>query len=121
MKQRVAILLVASTFVSGEFNAATNKHPKRPDKRVDQLKKERDKLTRAKDPVDRTKTQINISEILVSLMSDSVKSGDLEEMQKQLTEYCASIKDAHDTIMGTGRDANRHPGGFKDLEISLRR
>jgi hypothetical protein len=91
------------------------------DKRAEQLQRDRERLTREKDPVGHTKIQIAISEILLSFVGDAVKSGDIAEIQKQLNDYCASIQDAFQTIMNTGRDANRHPGGFKDLEIALRR
>jgi hypothetical protein len=42
-------------------------------------------------------------------------------MRKHLGEYMGAIHDAHETMMNTGRDAHRKPGGFKDLEIALRR
>jgi hypothetical protein len=91
------------------------------DKRVERLQKERDKLNRQTDPVDRTKTYIAISEILLSLASDSVKNGEPEALGKHLTEYLSTVRDAHQTMMKTGRDAHRKPKGFKELEIALRR
>jgi hypothetical protein len=91
------------------------------DKRLEQLRKEREKLERQTDPVGRTKTQIKISEILLTFISDAVQSGETEVMDKRLGEYVAAIQDAHDTMMKTGRDAHKKPGGFKDLEIALRR
>ena len=45
----------------------------------------------------------------------------MEAMQKYIGEYLVAIEDAHQTMMKTGRDAHRKPGGFKDLEIALRR
>jgi hypothetical protein len=92
-----------------------------PDKRIDELHKQQDRLKREKDPVGHTKTQIQISEILLSFISDAVKNSDFDAMQQRLDEYCAAIDDALQTMVSTGRDANRHPGGFKDLEIALRR
>jgi hypothetical protein len=91
------------------------------DKRLQNLAKEREKLVRQTDPVGRTKTQIKISEILLTLVSDAVQSGEIEAMEKRLGEYTAAIEDAHQTLMKTGRDAHKKPGGFKDLEIALRR
>jgi hypothetical protein len=73
------------------------------------------------DPVSRTKTNIKISEILITLITDAVRGGDLEVMEHRLDEYTAAIQDAHQTMVKTGRDAHRKPGGFKDLEIALRR
>lgn len=91
------------------------------DKRLQQIEKEKDKLKRQNDPVDRTKTQIKITEILLTLVSDAVRSGDLELMESRLEDYTARIQDAHQTMMKTGRDAHRRPKGFKELEIALRR
>src|SRR5437773_10227103 len=91
------------------------------DKRLERLQKERDKLNRLTDPVDRTKTDIAISEILLSLAGDAVKTGEPEVLGKRLSEYLDTIHDAHQTMVKTGRDAHRKPKGFKDLEIALRR
>jgi hypothetical protein len=90
-------------------------------KQLERLQKERTNLARQTDPVGRTKTQIKISEVLLTLVSDAVQAGDMEAMQKYIGEYRAAIEDAHQTMMKTGRDAHRKPGGFKDLEIALRR
>jgi len=92
-----------------------------PNKQLERLQKEKANLTRQTDPVGRTKTEIKISEALLTLISDAVQAGDMELMQKYIADYCAAIKDAHETMMKTGRDAHRKPGGFKDLEIALRR
>ena len=91
------------------------------DKRLVRLDREREKLKRTTDAVDRTKIDINISEILLSLVSDAVKSGEPEVLGRRLNEYIDTIQDAHQAIMKTGRDAHRKPKGFKDLEIALRR
>jgi hypothetical protein len=91
------------------------------DKRLERLQKERDKLSRITDPVDRTKSDIEISEILLSLASDAVKTGEPEVLGKRLSEYVDTIRDAHQAMMKTGRDAHKKPKGFKELEIALRR
>src|SRR5262245_32765868 len=91
------------------------------DKRLERLQKEKDKLNRLTDPIDRTKTSIAISEILLSLASEAVKTGEPETLDKRLNEYVDTIRDAQETMMKSGRDAHRKPKGFKDLEIALRR
>jgi hypothetical protein len=91
------------------------------DKRLLELEKQRDKLKRQTDAVGRTKTNIKISEILLSLVSDAIRGGDSELMEHRLEEYVSAIQDAHQTMTKTGRDAHRQPKGFKDLEIALRR
>ena len=80
------------------------------DKQVERLQKERVNLTRQTDPVGRTKTEIKISEVLLTLISNAVQAGDMELMQKYIDEYVAAIEDAHQTMMKTGRDAHRKPG-----------
>ena len=90
-------------------------------KQLERLEKEKASLNRQTDPVGRTKTQIKISELLLTLISDAVQAGDPGMMQKYISDYLAAIQDAHQTMMKTGRDAHRKPGGFKELEIALRR
>jgi hypothetical protein len=91
------------------------------DKRLQQLEKERTKLKTQSDPVDRTKTHIKISEILITLVTDAIKTSDMEVMEHRLDEYVTTIQNAHETMVKTGRDAHKKPKGFKDLEIALRR
>lgn len=91
------------------------------DKRLERLQRERAKLNRQTDPVDRTKTGIGISEILLSLASDAIKTEEPEVLGRRLTEYVDTIREAHQTMMQTGRDAHKKPKGFKELEIALRR
>ena len=90
-------------------------------KQIEQLGKEKLKLQRQNDPVGRTKTQIKIADILLVLTAVAVKNNDLDRMQNYLNDYGAAIQDAHDTMMSSGRDAQKKAGGFKDLEIALRR
>lgn len=91
------------------------------DKRFERLEKERSHLKSLTDPVDRAKTDITISEILLTLAGDAVRSGEPEVLQKRLGEYVDTIEDAHQGLTKAGRDAHKHPKGFKDLEIALRR
>jgi hypothetical protein len=91
------------------------------DKRLQQLEKEKTKLKTQTDPVGYTKTQIKIAEILLSLVGDSVRSGEMELMDQRLDGYVTAIQDAHQMMVKTGRDAHKKPKGFKDLEIALRR
>jgi hypothetical protein len=92
-----------------------------PDKRITDLQREKDRFKHLTDPVDRAKSDIKMSEILLSLTGDAARNGDTESMDQRLTEYVSAIQDAHDTLVKTGRDARKKPHGFKDLEISLRR
>jgi hypothetical protein len=91
------------------------------DKRLTRLEAERDKLKRTTDPIDRTKTDITIADVLLSLAGDAVRAGEPELLEKRLNEYVDTIQDAHQTMVKSGRDAERKPGGFKELEIALRK
>jgi len=117
----IARSLVVLLFFGVTSCAARGLSLQTPDKRLLALEREKDKLKRQIDPVDRTKTHIKISEILIALATDAVKSGDLEVMEQRLDEYVETIQGAHETMVKTGRDAHKKPKGFKDLEISLRR
>ncbi len=118
--RRSIILLIVLATASCAVRSASLRQPQ-IDKRLERLDREREKLKRTTDAVDRAKIDINISEILLSFVSDAVKSGEPEVLGKRLGEYLKAIEDAHQGLMKTGRDAHRKPKGFKDLEISLRR
>src|SRR5262250_1564880 len=117
--QRLVLILIVVALSSCAIS--TNSLRGQNDKRPERLQKERDKLARVTDPVDRTKSDIVISEILLSLAGDAARSGEPEALEKRLNEYIDTIQDAHQTMIKTGRDAHRKPKGFKDLEIALRR
>lgn len=115
-KKPVVALLFGITFY-----AATSSLWAQQGKQLERLSKERQRLQREDDPVGRTKTQIKVADILLSLTSEAVNSSDFDRMQSHLKEYLAAIQDAHNTMMRSGRDAQKKSGGFKDLEIALRR
>src|SRR5690349_5618635 len=101
--------LIAALLVLALTSCTVHSVPlfQQPDKRVLSLEKELAKLKTQTDPVERAKTKIRISEILLSLVSDSVRSGDTEVMDQRLDEYVATIQKAHETLMKTGRDAHK--------------
>ena len=85
------------------------------------LQKERTSLSKTNNPVDRTKIQIKISNLLLTLLADAARDGNDKLAEQYLNDYSRTISDAHITMMKTGKDAHKHPAGFKDLEISLRK
>src|SRR6516225_2471574 len=117
---RTSLLLIVLAVTSCAIRTFSLQQPQ-IDKRPERLEREREKLKHTTDPVDRTKIDIDISDILLSLVSDAVRSGEPEALGRRLNEYVETIQDAHQAMMGAGRDAHRKPKGFKDLEISLRR
>ena len=91
------------------------------EERARELAKERLKLEKETDPVDRAKIEIKISEYLLLDVGDAVREGDLARLEQHLEAYTATIQDAHQVLMDSGRDAVKKPGGFKELEIALRK
>jgi len=90
-------------------------------KSEESLHREQKNLERASDPVARTRVQIKISELLITLVTDAARAGKDSLVEQRLNDYSNAIQDAHLTMMKTGRDAHKHPAGFKDLEIALRK
>jgi hypothetical protein len=90
-------------------------------KNLESLRKERSSLEKTTDPIERTKMSVKVSDILILLVNDAAKSGNDKLVDQYLNEYCKTIKDAEDVMMKTRKDAHKHPSGFKDLEIGLRK
>jgi hypothetical protein len=91
------------------------------EERARELQKERLKLEKETDPVDRAKIDIKISELILENVGDAVREGNVPRMEEHLALYSASIQDAHQVLIDSGRDAVKKPGGFKELEIALRK
>jgi hypothetical protein len=89
--------------------------------RLKQLQVERTKLAKEADPVDRAKIGIKISEILLEDVGDLAKRGEFDQMEQQIAQYSATIQDTHQTLVDSGRNAGKKPGGFKEFEIALRK
>lgn len=118
MKRVVTIPLVF--LLAGALALAA--FPGRSDEeRAKELLKEKTRLEKETDPVGRAKIGIKISDILLADVSESVRQGNIPEMEQQLTQYAAAIQDAHQALVDSGRNAARKPEGFKELEITLRK
>jgi hypothetical protein len=118
MKHLMAALIVLSL---SSCALARTPYFQQRDKRVLNLEKERNRLKSTTDPVSLTKTHIKIAEILITFIGDAARSGDAEVLEHRLSEYLTTIRSAHDTMSKSGRDAKKKSGGFKELEIALRR
>ncbi len=116
---RLPLILLALTVSSCAIHSSSLQG--QIDKRLERLERERAKQKAATDPIDRAMSDITISEILLSLAGDAVRSGEPEVLEKRLSEYVGAIQDAHESLVKTGRDAHKKPKGFKDLEMSLRK
>ena len=91
------------------------------DDRAKQLERERQKFEREDDPVSRAKIGIKIGDLLLDDVAQSVKDGKFDQMEQQLTAYHDTIAAAHESLVDSGRNASKKSGGFKELEIALRK
>ena len=86
-----------------------------------ELQREREKLERERDPVGRAKIGIKISDLILDNVADSVRGGNFADMEQELSAYAATIEGAHQALVDSGRNAQKNSGGFKELEIALRK
>jgi hypothetical protein len=108
------VLLLAGAMIS-TASAATD------EERAKQLERERTKLEKETDPVDRAKIGIRISEMLLEDVGDSVRDGNVDEMERELTAYTTTIQAADQALADSRRDAAKKASGFKEFEIALRK
>jgi hypothetical protein len=91
------------------------------DERAKELQKERERFDREKDPVDKAKIGIRISDLLLEDIAEAVKDKNFNELNTDVMAYTSTIETAHQTLVESGRDAQKKSGGFRDLEIALRK
>jgi hypothetical protein len=53
-------------------------------------------------------------------VGDAVDVGDVELIDERIGEYRATIIDARDTMVNSGRNAVNDASGYRELEIALR-
>ena len=78
------------------------------------------RLEKAKTPVERALIQIQISDIILKEVKDSVSLNDTKTLSEWLEQYRQAIASAREAILASGRDPQTESEGFKDLEILLR-
>jgi hypothetical protein len=92
-----------------------------PGQRSELLATERGRLFELTDPVEKTKTYVRISEVLLTFAFRSFEGDEMEDMQALLGQYLDAVRGARETIVNSGRNARRQPGGFREFEEALRR
>ena len=85
------------------------------------LNEARDLLQQSTKPVDRTKAYVQLSDILIRYVHSNIPRNDADATRAWLEEYQGAILSARETMLASGRDAQRHPEGYRDLEVILRR
>ncbi len=78
-------------------------------------------LKRQGNVVKRVKILIKMSSIDLRLVSRRVKKGLYSEADRLLMRYIENIRQAEQVLKDSKRNPQRKPGGFKHLEISLRK
>jgi hypothetical protein len=91
------------------------------DKRPKQLESERRKLDRTKDPANRAKSFMKIAEITLSYVSEAANAGDFAKMNSYVEQYRQAVTDARDTMMRSDLDPHKKSGGYRAVEIALRK
>ncbi|HEV8384347.1 MAG TPA: hypothetical protein VGQ11_05700 [Candidatus Acidoferrales bacterium] len=72
------------------------------------------------DIVQQTRVVIKQGEEQLAQVRQQVRQENYSEAVRVLTQYRDAIKSAHAALKATGRNAEKKPGGFKNLQIHLR-
>ena len=81
----------------------------------------RNLLEQSTKPVDRAKAYVELSDILIRYVHSNIPRTDADATREWLEQYQDAILSARQTMLASGRDAQRHPEGYRELEIILRR
>jgi hypothetical protein len=72
------------------------------------------------DPVQNAKAVVKQGEAQLSQVRQQMRDENYDEALRVLTQYRDAIKSAHATLKASGRNAEKKPAGFKNLQIHLR-
>ena len=78
------------------------------------------RIEREQDAVKKAKYQMRLGELKLEQATEAYDGSDLEQGQKLLDGGLKWMSAAWATLKNSGRDASRHSGGFKELDIALR-
>jgi len=78
-------------------------------------------LNRENDPVRKVKILTKLGDAQFALMRKETDEGNYEQALRTLTEYRDEVRTAQTALKATGADAERKPGGFKQLQIHVRK
>jgi hypothetical protein len=113
-------LVVSWVFACLESPARTFAQAK-ADQRTKQLENEKRKLDRTKDPANRAKSLMRTAEILLTYVNDAANDHDPGKLKSTIDQYHQTVKDARDTMMKSGLDPHKKSGGYRAVEIVLRK
>jgi hypothetical protein len=86
----------------------------------DELLKRRAEYQAESDPVDKAKKLARLGAPELAAARALVREGDEEQALAVLEKYRDAVRETTETLTVSGIDAVRRPGGFKELQISLR-
>jgi hypothetical protein len=115
------ILIISLCFLIGEPIAGSCFAQTKEDKRIKQLENERRKLDSTRDPANRAKSLMKIAEITLTYISDAANTNDLSTMELHVGQYRKAVSDARDAMMRSGFDPHKKSGGYRAVEIALRK
>lgn len=78
------------------------------------------RLRNEPNPVKRAKFEIRLGRIKLLQAIEAYNKGDVEPGGQLLKAYLERMQSSWRTLRGSGRNAAKHPQGFKELEFALR-
>ena len=78
------------------------------------------RLERERNPVKRAKLETRLGRVKLFQAIGAFDRGNVEECHELLSAYLERMKSAWATLKSSGRQAWRHPQGFRELDIALR-
>jgi hypothetical protein len=87
----------------------------------DRLAEFKDKYDHESDPVRKAKVLAKLGDLQVTEFVRQANANNVDAAFTILTDYRAEVRASFDGLKATGLDAERKPGGFKDLQIHLRK
>jgi len=112
MGARFLFAWIAALFLASAFAASAQAEKS--------LEKLREEYSRETDPVKRAKFFHKLSSALIAEMRRQEEAGNYDRVPPLFLEYHQDVAAAFSALMATGRDAEKHPKGFLELEMQLR-
>jgi hypothetical protein len=72
------------------------------------------------DPVGRAKALVKLGRAEIRAARESGDAGNLDAALKYVKDYSDQAQASHDALVKTGVNAEKHSGGFRQLQISVR-
>jgi hypothetical protein len=79
-----------------------------------------DGMAQSDDPVKKAKEVVRQGELQLEQMRREVRDENFDAALRVLREYRDAVKSAHVGLKASGKDAEKKPNGFKNLQIHIR-